>query len=65
MSGKELSLKSKIFAGAFVLVAWLLNAIFRWNIATVDIVYVGIFLALLFAPVDVSKWLEKFGRKEV
>ena len=63
MKGKELSLGSKVFAGVFVLVAWVLNAVFRWGVQTWDIIQVGLFFGLIFSPVDVSLWLEKF-RKE-
>ena len=63
MKGKELSLISKVFAGVFVLVAWVLNAVFRWDVQTWDIIQVGLFFGLIFSPVDVSLWLEKF-RKE-
>jgi len=62
MKGKELSLISKMFAGVFVLVAWLLNAVFGWGVATWDIIQVGLFFGLIFSPVDVSLWLEKFKR---
>lgn len=64
MKGKELSLWSKVFAAVFVLVAFVLSAIFKWDVAAWDIVQVGIFLALVFSPVDVSLWLEKFGKKQ-
>jgi uncharacterized membrane protein len=63
MKGKELSLGSKVFGAVFVLVAWMLNAIFRWQIATWDIIQVGLFFGLIFSPVDVSLWLEKFRRE--
>ena len=65
MKGKQLSLASKIFAGAFVLVAFVLNAIFQWGAVTWDIIQIGMFFALVFAPVDVSKVLEKFGKRQV
>jgi len=62
MKGKDLSLISKAFAGVFVLVAFLLNAAFGWGVAVWDIIQVGVFLALVFSPVDVSLWLEKFRK---
>ena len=62
MKGKELSLFSKIFAGIFVVAAWVLSAVFRWEVATWDIIQVGIFMGLIFSPVDVSIWLEKFKK---
>lgn len=62
MKGKELSLFSKILAGVFVVVAWILSAVFRWEVATWDIIQIGIFMALIFSPVDVSLWLEKFKK---
>lgn len=63
LQGKQLSLQSKIFAGVFVLVMSVLTAIFEWEYSAWDLVQYGIFFGLLFAPVDVSKWLEKFGRQ--
>jgi len=63
LSGKQLSLQSKIFAGVFVLVMSVLTALFGWDYEAWDIVQYGIFFGLLFSPVDVSKWLEKFGRQ--
>ena len=62
IKGKQASLVSKIFGAVFVLVAWTLNAIFKWGIATWDIIYVGLFFMFLFAGVDVSKIMEKFKR---
>ena len=64
MKAKQLSLFSKIFAGSFVLVAWILVAALRWDVATWDIIQVGIFMGLIFSPVDVSIWLEKFGKRQ-
>lgn len=64
LKGKPLSLESKIFAGVFVLLAWLLNAIFGWGVATWDIIQVGLFIALIFAPVDISLIAEKFGKRQ-
>ena len=64
MKATELSLQSKIFAGVFVLVAWLANAVFAWGMETWDIIQVGIFFALIFAPVDISKIAEKFGKRQ-
>lgn len=62
MKGKELSLFSKIFAGIFVVAAWVLTAVFGWDVATWDIIQVGIFMGLIFSPVDVSIWLDKFKK---
>ena len=60
LKGKQLSLASKIAGGVYVIGAscakFALDA--DWPIQ--DIVYGGVFLALLFAPVDVSKWIDKF-----
>ena len=64
MSGKQLSLASKIFAGVFVLVAFILGVIFRWGTEPWDIIQIGMFFALVFAPVDVSKIAEKFGKRQ-
>lgn len=64
LSGKQLSLQSKIFAGVFVLVMGVLTPLFNWNYSAWDLIQYGIFFGLLFAPVDISKWLEKFGGKE-
>ena len=65
MKGKQLSLASKIFAGVFVVVTAILDAIFGWDITPWEIIQYGMFLALVFAPVDVSKILEKFGKRQV
>ena len=62
MKGKQLSLVSKVFAGAFVLVAWVLSAVFGWDVETWDLIQIGIFFGLIFSPVDISLWLEKFRK---
>lgn len=61
--GKNLSLLSKLWASLFVCGA------FFYFIATSKtitpdqaqaIIYIGLFLALVYSPIDVSFWLEKF-----
>jgi len=65
LSGKKLSLLSKIFAAAFVVIGFVLNGVFKWGVEAWSLIQIGMFLALVFAPVDVSKIAEKFGRKQV
>lgn len=62
LKGKPLSLGSKLFAGTFVLVTYVLGLVFRWNIDVTDLVYVGGFIAVLFTPIDASMIAEKFSR---
>lgn len=61
LKGKQLSLGSKVFAGLFVLATYVLSLIYRWNITVSELISVGIFIAALFSPVDVSLIAEKFG----
>lgn len=63
MKGKQLSLWAKIAAGVFVVVASVLAWIFGWQVDEWSIIQVGMFLALVFSPVDVSLIAEKFGRR--
>jgi len=62
--GKQLSLQSKVFSGLFVLGMSVLNKVFGWDYSAWEIIQYGLFFALLFAPVDISKMLEKLGRRE-
>lgn len=47
----------------FVVVVFVLNAIFRWGMETGSIVAVGVFIAGVFLPVDVSK-IRQAGRPQ-
>ena len=54
LKGKQLSLEAKIFAGIFVIAAFILNSVFKWSLSMRDILMVGGFIALVFSPVDLS-----------
>ena len=54
-SGKELSFRTKILAIIFVVVASVLNWVFKWEIPEGRILAVGGFIAAVFLPVDISK----------
>jgi len=63
LKGKQLSLGAKALAGVFVLVAFALLAlgIFDANsVKTTDVLLVGLFLAFIFGPVDVSLVVKTF-----
>ena len=62
-SGKEWSFRTKVLAIIFVVVVFVLNAIFRWGMETGSIVAVGVFIAGVFLPVDVSK-IRQAGRPQ-
>ena len=61
-SGKEWSFRSKILAIIFVVVASLLNWVFRWEVEQGSILAVGGFIAATFLPVDISK-IRQAGRQ--
>lgn len=66
MSGKQLSLFSKIFAGAWVGISFVIFSILKWKASqtmlTFDevsaILEQGVYFALLFSPVDISMWIQ-------
>jgi len=63
LKGKQLTLGAKVLAGVFVLIAFALLGfgIFDANsVKTTDILLVGLFLAFIFGPVDVSLVLKTF-----
>ena len=62
LKGKQLSLQAKLCAVGFVVVAAVLSWIFRWPVETWHIIQVGLFIAFVFGPVDISLIAEKFGR---
>jgi hypothetical protein len=61
LKGKQLSLWSKLGALLFLLVCFSLIVFAKIQFAVNDAIKVSIFIALLFSPVDVSLWLEKFS----
>lgn len=67
MKGKELSKWGKVAAIVWVVAAFLLNGILGLGFATWDIIYVGLFVAVMVSPIDVSIWIDKIGaiRKEM
>ncbi len=61
MSGKTISLWAKILSVAFVTGTFFFTSKPAW-----DILQVGMFIALVTSPIDISIWLEKFtgGKKD-
>ncbi len=61
MNGKTISLWAKILSVVFVVASFFLTNKPAW-----DILQVGMFIALVTSPIDVSIWLEKFtgGKKD-
>jgi hypothetical protein len=62
MKGKQVSLWSKIGAAVFVVAAFSLSAIFKWDLDVWDVIQVGLFLFVLGAPIDVSLIIETFRK---
>lgn len=60
LKGKTLTLAAKIVAALFVLLCFGLITVFGFNIEIDNVIKIGIFIALLFSPVDVSLWLQTF-----
>ena len=63
MKGKQLSLISKLVAGVIVLALSVLKGMGIVDLAMSDILSLGVFIALLFSPVDVSLWIENLKKK--
>lgn len=67
MKAKSISKWGKIAAMIWVVGAYMLNGVFGWGFETRDIIYIGLFLAVMVSPIDLSIWLDKIGaiRKEL
>ena len=64
MEGKHISYWSKIGAVIFVVGAFIISAILGWHLNATDIIYIGGFVAVMGAPIDLSIVLTKiFGPK--
>lgn len=62
LKGKQLTLGAKIVASAIVISSLVLKASGRApDLIIDDAIKVGAFIATIFAPVDISMWLEKFS----
>ncbi len=59
LKGKQLSLGAKLAAVFFVLLCFAVMLVTKTPIPMNDVIKVGIFIALVFSPVDISLWLEK------
>lgn len=55
MNGKNISLWAKILSVAFVVASFFLTNKPAW-----DILQIGMFIALVSSPIDISIWIEKF-----
>lgn len=60
LKGKQLSLISKLLALLFVFVCFGLKVFAKIEIPINDTIKVALFAALIFAPVDISLWMETF-----
>lgn len=67
MKAKDISKWGKIAAIVWVVVAYILNAIFGWGLHIRDIIFVGLFVMGVVSPIDLSIWLDKIAalRKEM
>lgn len=64
MNGKSLSHWSKILACIIVFVALLINVIFKAVLIPIeDAIKCALFIALMFAPIDISIWFDIFAKK--
>lgn len=61
LKGKQLSLAAKIAAVVFVLLCFAVMLITKIVIPINDVIKIGVFIALVFSPVDISLWLEKLS----
>lgn len=60
LKGKQLSLISKLLALLFVFACFGLKVFAKIEIPINDAIKVALFAALIFAPVDISLWIETF-----
>lgn len=63
IKAKELSLIGKVIGTLFVIAAFIVKIVGQLEISTWDIIQVGLFIFVIYAPIDISKILEKFGRR--
>lgn len=59
LKGKQLSLGAKLAAVFFVVLCFVVMLVTKIVIPMNDVIKIGIFIALVFSPVDISLWLEK------
>ena len=64
LKGKQLSLGAKIAAVIFVLLCFVVMLFSQIEMPMTDVISVGIFIALVFSPVDISLWIENFMGKK-
>lgn len=61
MKAKSISKWGKVAAMVWVVGAFVVNGVFTLGFQTWDIIYVGLFLAVMVSPIDLSIWLDKIG----
>ena len=61
MKAKTISKWGKVVAIIWVVAAFVLNGIFGWALQTWDIIYIGLFVAVMVSPIDMSIWLDKIA----
>jgi len=61
MKAKSISKWGKVAAMIWVVGAFVVNGIFKLDFQTWDIIYIGLFLAVMVSPIDISIWLDKIG----
>jgi len=61
MKAKSISKWGKVTAMIWVVGAFVVNGIFKLDFQTWDIIYIGLFLAVMVSPIDVSIWLDKIS----
>ena len=63
MKAKTFSLAGKVFALCFIVVTFVLKAIFGWAVEAGDIVKIGLAAVAITSPIDFSIWIDKFVKK--
>lgn len=61
MKAKSISKWGKVVAMVWVVLAFVANGLFKLGFELRDIIYVGLFIAVMVSPIDLSIWLDKIG----
>ncbi len=61
MKAKSISKGGKVAAMVWVVVAFVGNGLLKLGFQTWDIIYVGLFLAVMVSPIDFSIWMDKIA----
>lgn len=62
--GKEISKAAMMFSTAWIIIMPIVSNTFGWRLSVDDIIKIGLSIVIIWSPIYLSVWLDKFTKKD-